>query len=51
MMKLSELIPWEELEKEFAEMWPDDGGAGRPAKPVRLMGRFVVVAIHVRFIR
>ena len=37
MLKLSELIPWEELEKEFGNSGLKEPVSGRPAKPIRLM--------------
>jgi len=37
LLVLSSMIPWEEIESEFADLFDERAAAGRPAKPVRLM--------------
>jgi IS5 family transposase len=37
LIKLSEIIPWDELEKECADTFSDKSALGRPATPVRLI--------------
>lgn len=47
MIVLSNLIPWEELEAEFAEMHIDSVSGGQPPKPVRLMvGLLLLQYLH-----
>ena len=37
LRQLSTLIPWENLEEEFSEIYADNGVGGQPPKPVRLI--------------
>ena len=37
LFQLSGLIPWDELETEFATIFDDKKAVGRPASPVRLI--------------
>ena len=37
LLLLSGMIPWEELESEFANLFTERAALGRPAKPVRLI--------------
>lgn len=37
LLILSSMIPWEELESEFADLFNEKALVGRPAKPVRLI--------------
>ena len=47
MFILSQIIPWEELEKEFGDMHLDSGNGGQPPKPVRLMvGLLLLQHLH-----
>jgi transposase, IS5 family len=37
LFKLSSMVPWDQLETEFADLYDENQVAGRPAKPIRLM--------------
>jgi IS5 family transposase len=37
LFKLSSLIPWDQLEIDFSDLYDENQVAGRPAKPARLM--------------
>lgn len=47
-VKLSEIIPWDDIEEKYAELFP--ANCGMPAKPLRMaLGAFMRVRLRIFF--